>query len=144
MKIINIKEDDLADLVSLYQQLQENEPSLEKMKDALLRIHYNPNHIILGAKVDGKLVGSLLGVACQMLFGQCKSFMVVEDVVVSSEYHRSGIGRALMKEIEQRAVQLNCSYIMLITDHDRPNAHKFYEALGYKTDTYKAFKKSLI
>ncbi|HJO95995.1 MAG TPA: GNAT family N-acetyltransferase [Victivallales bacterium] len=144
MKITTINDKDLAELAGLYQQLQPNEQSIEKMKDALVHIRRNPNQIILGAKIEGNLIGTLLGVTCQMLFGQCKSFMVIEDVVVSNNYRRNGIGRALMKAIEKKAMELNCSYIMLITDHDRVNAHRFYESLGYKSDHYKAFKKSLI
>jgi GNAT superfamily N-acetyltransferase len=141
--IENIKKEDLADLAMLYQQLQANEPSITKMGETLLRVTDDPNHVILGARIDGKLVGTLLGVACWMLFGQSNSFMIVEDVVVSSDYRRCGVGKALMREIEKRAKQLNCSYIMLITDADRPEAHKFYLSQGYKTEEYKAFKKSI-
>ncbi|MFC1736115.1 GNAT family N-acetyltransferase [Candidatus Hydrogenedentota bacterium] len=144
MEITNIAEEDLAELAELYQQLQANKPSVEKMRETLLRVGEDSNHVMLGARIDGQLVGTLLGVACQMLFGQCKSFMVVEDVVVSNDYRRRGVGRALMREIEERAAQLNCSYVMLITDHDRLGAHGFYESLGYKTDAYKAFKKSIL
>lgn len=143
MEIENIKEDDLEALIALYQQLQENKPSLDKMKTTLAKVKDDPNHLLLGAKIDGKLAGTLLGVACQMLFGDCKSFMIVEDVVVCKAFRRRGVGAALMQKVEKRAAQLNCSYIMLITDHDRPSAHQFYESLGYKTDTYKAFKKTI-
>jgi GNAT superfamily N-acetyltransferase len=141
--ISRIEENDIAELAKLYQQLQKNESSIEKMKETLIKVKDDSNHVILGAKVDGILAGTLLGVSCQMVFGQCKSFMIVEDVVVSSKFRRFGIGRALMNEIEKTAKQLNCSYIMLITDSDRPEAHGFYLSLGYRTDEYKAFKKAI-
>ncbi len=143
IKIAKIKEDDLKELASLYQELQDNEASIDKMRKTLLKVKDDSNHVLLGARVDGILAGTLLGVSCQMLFGKCKSFMIVEDVVVSSKFRRLGIGKALMNKIEEIAEQLNCSYIMLITDTDRPNAHKFYLSLGYKTNEYKAFKKSI-
>ena len=143
IKTSRIEVNDLAELADLYQELQKNEISIDKMEKTLLRVKDDPNHVILGAKIDGVLVGTLLGVACQMLFGQCKSFMIIEDVVVSKDYRHYGIGKALMREIEKIAEQLNCSYIMLITDFDRPDAHKFYLSLNYKTDEYKAFKKSI-
>ncbi len=103
----------------------------------------NPNHIVLGAKIDGKLVGSLLAVMCEMLFGQCKTFMVVEDVVVDIAHRRKGVGNALMQFIENYAIKSNCSYVMLITDEDRVGSQAFYKSLGYKTDEYCAFKKKL-
>jgi ribosomal protein S18 acetylase RimI-like enzyme len=69
--------------------------------------------------------------------------MIIEDVVVDSEHRRDGVGTALMLEMEKLAVQRDCSYIMLITDEDRTGAQNFYKSLGYKSDSYKAFKKRL-
>ena len=93
----------LPELADLYQQLIPNEFSISKMKAVLNKHRNNPNHIVLAARVDGKLVGSLLAVICEMLFGQCKSFMVVEDVVVDEAHRRTGIGVALMHHIEDYA-----------------------------------------
>jgi ribosomal protein S18 acetylase RimI-like enzyme len=81
----------------------------------------------------------LLAVICEMIFGQCKSFMVVEDVVVDEARRRTGIGVALMRYIEDYARKNNCAYIMLITDTDRVGSQKFYKRLGYNTDEYCAF-----
>lgn len=143
MEIGRITEEDLPALASLYQQLLPNEPSVEKMREALPAIQQNPNQFVLGAKIDGRLIGSVLGVACQMLFGQCRSFMIVEDVVVDAGYRRMGVGTALMRALEQYALERNCSYIMLITDTDREGAQRFYASLGYQIDHYKALKKVL-
>ena len=143
MNISTITENDLPDLAELYQQLIPNEISVDKMKSVLNKHKDNPNHIVLSAKIDGQLVGSLLAVMCEMLFGQCKSFMVVEDVVVDYSHRRKGIGASLMRYIEDYARKNNCSYIMLITDTERVGSQKFYKSLGYKTDEYRAFKKQL-
>jgi ribosomal protein S18 acetylase RimI-like enzyme len=89
------------------------------------------------------LVGTLLAVTCQMLFGQCRSFMVVEDVVIDANYRRRGIGKALIQQVEKFAKSKNCSYIMLITDVDRLDSREFYKSLGYKSAEYCAFKKHL-
>jgi GNAT superfamily N-acetyltransferase len=72
----------------------------------------NPNHIVLVSKENDKVVGTLLAVICEMYFGQCKSFMVVEDFVVDENHRNKGIGTALMSEIETLATKRNCSYIM--------------------------------
>ena len=143
MNIEPITENELPELANLYQQLIPNEVSIPKMKSVLKRHKDNPNHIIIGAKINGMLVGSLLAVVGEMLFGQCKSFMVVEDVVVDESHQREGIGVALMQYIEDYAQKNNCSYIMLITDIDRVSSQQFYKSLGYKTDEYCAFKKQL-
>ena len=143
MDIGPITEEALPALSLLYQQLVPNDPAVDKMREALQVIQRNPNQIILAARIEGRLVGSVLGVACQMLFGQCKSFAVVEDVVVDADHRRRGVGTALMREIERWALGRNCSYILLITDDDREEAQRFYESLGYQTDHYKGFKKTL-
>ena len=143
MNISPITESDLPELAVLYQQLIPNEISVDKMKAVLNRHKDNPYHIVLSAKIEGQLVGSLLAVLCEMLFGQCKSFMVVEDVVVDEAYRRNGVGAALMQHIEDYARKNNCSYIMLITDTDRVGSQQFYKSLGYVTDEYCAFKKQL-
>ncbi len=69
------------------------------MRDVIKRNKENPGHIGLAAKKDGKLVGSLLAVTCEMFFGLCKSFMVIEDIIVDKSFRGSGIGRALMANI---------------------------------------------
>lgn len=143
IEITTISEHDLPALAELYQQLIPNQVSHSNMRKVLERNKDNPNHIVLAAKTDEMLVGSLLAVICEMLFGECKSFMVLEDVIVAKSFRGNGIGMALMVKIEEMAKERNCSYIMLITDSDRAGSQKFYQSLGYKTDEYCAFKKHL-
>jgi len=77
----------------------------------------NEDYIVLGAKDDGKLVGSLMG--------------------------NRGIGRQLMTEIERIDRERNCSYIMFVSSAKRKEAYRFYEALGYGRDEVKGIKKYL-
>ncbi|MCF8068849.1 MAG: GNAT family N-acetyltransferase [Desulfobacterales bacterium] len=143
MEISPVTEKDIHELAVLYQQLISNEISIPKMKKNLEENKDNSNHLVLAARENGKVIGTLLAVTCDMLFGQCKSFMVIEDVVVDEDHRRSGVGAALMHYIETYAKDNNCSYIMLITDIDRIGSQNFYRSLGYKTDEYCAFKKEL-
>jgi len=143
MRIAEIVERDLPELSGLYQQLQQHDASLERMAAALEIARRDVNHVILGASVDGVLVGTVLGVVCRMIFGQGRSFMVIEDVVVNQKHRRAGIGGALMRAMEKRAWERDCSYIMLVTDEDRAEARRFYDSLGYRSERYRAFKKSL-
>lgn len=143
IEVSEIKDDDLEALADLYQQLVPNQSSIEKMREVLLSNRDNPNHVVLVAKQDGRVIGSLFASCCEMLFGECKSFMVIEDVVVDENHRRKRIGQELMYVIEDYALRNNCSYIMLITDTDRKGSQYFYSSLGYKTDEYCAFKKQL-
>lgn len=141
--IPELKKSDLEDLSRLYQQLIPNEVSIEKMESVYEKNRNNKNHIALVAKENGLLLGTLMAYICEMYFGQCKSFMVIEDFVVDRDERGRGIDANLMQAAERKAEEMNCSYIMLITDTDREESRKFYKNLGYSTEEYRAFKKKI-
>ena len=143
MKILDLTERDLEPLAGLYKQFWNEESNVSKMRAAFQRLASNPDYIFLGAKHDGQLVGSVMGIVCEELYGQCQPFMVVEDVVVDERNRRRGVGSQLMQELERRATDRGCSYIIFVTEQDRITAHQFYESLGYSPDKYKGFKKRL-
>jgi len=143
MEISEISKKDLHGLSELYQQLIPNSFDISKMEKVLASNQSNSNHMVLVAKDHDRVIGTLLSSCCEMLFGECNSFMVVEDVVVDVKYRRQGIGESLMGWAESHAKSRNCSYIMLITDRDRIGSQRFYQSLGYDMDDYCAFKKHL-
>jgi predicted N-acetyltransferase YhbS len=143
MQISPVSVADLEQLATLYQQLGATKTCIENMQMAVKKNNVAGNPVVFVAKIDGQVVGTLLAATCQMLFGECKSFMVVEDVVVDAAHRGQGIGKALMQHVERCAQEQHCSYIMLITDTDRVDSQAFYHALGYKSAEYCAFKKHL-
>lgn len=58
---------------------------------------------IICAKYNGEVVGSLMRVANRELIGECRPFMVIENVVVSDHCRRMGIGKLLMEHIEKNS-----------------------------------------
>jgi ribosomal protein S18 acetylase RimI-like enzyme len=143
MEIKRLKADDLKALARLYRNFWNEESSLEKMQETFQRLEGNPNYILLCAEEQGNMVGSIMGIICEELYGDCKPFMVVEDVVVDKNHRRAGIGTTLMREVEKCATERGCSYIIFVTESERQEAHRFYESLGYELDAYKGFKKRL-
>ncbi len=143
MKIRRLKAGDLKALARLYKHFWDEESSLEKMKETFQRLESNPSYIFLCADKEGSLVGSVMGIICDELYGDCKPFMVVEDVIVDKNYRRCRIGTSLMQELEKYAAEHECKYIIFVTESERHEAHRFYESLGYKPDTHKGFKKRL-
>ena len=136
-------EDDLESLAGIYKQFWEEDSCRDKMRASFRKLSKNPNYLFLGAKHNGRLVGSAMGIICEELYGECKPFMVIEDVIVDRSHRRKGIGAELMVELERRAVERGCAYIILVTDQDRADAHRFYQSLGYNGEKYKGFKKRL-
>ena len=143
MEIIELAEQDLEDLSRLYKQFWDQDSSLQKMRSTFRRLSRNPNYIFLAAKQDKYLAGSAMGIICEELYGECKPFTVIEDVIVDEDYRRIGIGMKLMRKLEKHAVDRNCNYIIFVTDSKRTDALEFYQSLGYELDRYKGFKKRL-
>jgi ribosomal protein S18 acetylase RimI-like enzyme len=144
MEIERLMKSDLAPLAELYKQFWGEDSPLPKMQATFQRLENNPNYIFLVAKLDHQLVGSVMGIICEELYGECNPFMVIEDVIVDKRQTRKGIGSQLMRELESIAVERECGYIIFVTECERTEAHRFYESLGYKSDTHKGFKKRLV
>lgn len=144
--MINIQEiniDELDELDALYQELMGKKTNKEKMLKNYLLMKDNPDYILLGAKQEGDLAGSLQGIVCMQLVGECKSFMVIENVIVSNKHRKQGVGKKLMEEIEKLALNRGCSFVVLVSNIERKEAHKFYESIGYRIGEVQGFRKYL-
>jgi GNAT superfamily N-acetyltransferase len=135
--------DELDELATLYRELAGKDTSLRKMRKSFEWMQSNSDYIVLGARWREILVGSLMGVICHDLVGECQPFMVLENVIVSQRYRRRDIGKRLMQEIEKVARRRKCYYMMFVSKGQRKEAHRFYESLGYRLDAVKGFKKYL-
>ena len=135
--------DDIPQLAQLYKQFWNEESCLDTMYIKFNNFQKNGSHILLSAVENNQLIGSVMGVICEELYGDCKSFIVLENMVVDEKYRNRGVGTALISELERKAAD-KCTQIIFVTETNRIDACKFYESVGYKPDTYKGFKKKLI
>jgi ribosomal protein S18 acetylase RimI-like enzyme len=144
IEIKKIEQSDLTDLSMIFEELSGKPTNFNLMFKNFEMMKRDNNYFILGAIYDRKLVGSLMGIICYDLVGECKPFMVIENVIVSNKYRGQGIGKKLMLEIEKIAKERNCYYTMFVSGAQRKEAHKFYESLGYKLNEVQGFKKYLV
>lgn len=135
--------DDLQSLAQLYEELSGEETDSCKMKENFKFMESNPNYIILTAKEDNLVVGSVMGIICLDLVHKCKPFMVIENVIVKSIWRGRGIGKMLMEEMEKIGRMRDCYYTMLVSGGQRTAAHQFYRTIGYDKDLVQGFKKYL-
>lgn len=135
--------DDLESLAKLFEELSGEETDRCKMKENFKLMESNPNYVVLTAKEDNLVVGSVMGIICLDLVRQCKPFMVIENVIVKSAWRGRGIGVKLMEEIEEIGRKRDCYYTMFVSGGQRKEAHQFYEAIGYDLDFVQGFKKYL-
>lgn len=143
LEIRSIQFEDLPDLSALYEELVPTKTNFNKLAEAFRSIENNNNYNLLGAFDEGRLAGSLMGIICQDLVGDCKPFMVIENVIVSGRARRKGIGKRLMTDIERIARERGCYYIILVSGGHRKEAHLLYESLGYKEEKVEGYRKHL-
>ncbi|MDP4086240.1 MAG: GNAT family N-acetyltransferase [Bacillota bacterium] len=143
MIIRKMIEEDIPQLEQLYSQFWGEESCIESMKKQFNKLHKKDSHIFLSAIENTKLIGSVMGVICEELYGDCKPFLVLENMIVDKSFRNKGIGKALISELEKVATKRGCSQVILVTERNRVEAVKFYESAGYSSQTHLGFKKKL-
>ena len=135
--------DDMESLSRLYYQFWNEASDVPKMKASFLAMQNDGAYILLGAQEEGKLVGSVMGVVCRELYGDCAPFLVVEDMIVDQNHRGRGVGRLLFEELEKQAVLKGCAQMILVTDASRKDACGFYVSMGFHPTANRGYKKKL-
>lgn len=136
--------EDKTRLAELYEQLASRPSILDKLEEELQNVLSRPEYrLVVARDEDGKAVGTAMGVICHDLVGECKPFMVIENVVVDKDARGGGIGRIIMEDLESHASGQGCGYIIFVSGAERVEAHRFYASMGYELGRARGFKKIL-
>ena len=108
------------------------EPLPQSYTAAFEQIAGDPNHQLIVAESDGKVIGTL-----HLMFLPSISFQgglraQVESVRVDKECRNLGIGSQMMEWTIERTRQRGAHIIQLTSHLSRKDAHRFYEKLGFK------------
>ncbi len=101
--------------------------------DAFVAIDCDPNNeLVVAVDASNDVVGVL-----QMTFIPYLTYRggwraLIEGVRIASTLRSSGLGRRLFEWAIQRAADRHCHMVQLTSDKARPDAIRFYEALGFK------------
>ncbi|TVP95861.1 MAG: GNAT family N-acetyltransferase [Acholeplasmatales bacterium] len=121
MQIKPMTDFDLEALQTLYQDVGWQAYLDDRSKFAKM---FRQSILVLGAKVDGQLVGLI------RVVGDDAHIAYIQDLLVATAYQRKGVGRALL-EAALTAVS-HVRQTVLITDANDLKACRFYEAVGFK------------
>jgi GNAT superfamily N-acetyltransferase len=142
-------EADLPRLVELLAQLSLDEPReepatplSESYRAAFRAIAADPRQRLLVLEQDGHLVGSLVLVIVPNLSHRGMSYAFVENVVVDETERGTGHGELLMRRAVELAREAGCYKLSLTSNKSRPDAHRFYERLGFRA-THEGFRIDL-
>ena len=133
--IRQLEKRDLPQLADLYYQFWGDHSDVDEMEKQLDLTQAENTHVVLVCETDGVIIGSVMGVVCRELYGDCRPFMVVENMIVDQAHRRSGVGRQLLRELENAAKERNCTQLILVTEKDREDACAFYENYGFSKNT---------
>ncbi|GAB3395809.1 GNAT family N-acetyltransferase [Humibacter soli] len=90
------------------------------------------NDLVLAVDAQGEAVGTLQLTLIPGMARLGATRLLVESVHVASTTRSSGIGTTLMRwVIDAAAPALGADLIQLTSDVARPDAHRFYERLGF-------------
>jgi GNAT superfamily N-acetyltransferase len=95
-------------------------------------IDADPRQLLVVAEGDdGEVVGTLqLSFIPNMTFGGGTRAQI-EGVRVDRSARGTGIGRRMVEWAIERAREQGCHLVQLTTNKARPDAHRFYEGLGF-------------
>lgn len=147
MTVITIDEvqsGDLPQLSMLYEQLSGKPVDPVAMKPTFEKIKDDECYYLLGARTnDNLLVGTVMAVVCHDLVKNCRPFLIMENFIVDSEWHRKGIGSMMIRRVEDIAREHNCIFVQFCSSSYRTGAHAFYHESGYNPEEVKGFRKFL-
>ncbi len=109
---------------------------------AFAAIDADPAHLLLVAEKSGRVVATMQVSFLPGLARRGALRAQVEAVRVHADLRNSGLGRALLTWARGEAERRGCALIQLTSDKRRPDAHRFYEGLGF-TASHEGFKLEL-
>ena len=129
---------DLPAIVALYAdddlgstRERPGEPLAEEYRRAFAAVTADPRTRLVVVEVDGEVVGTLQLSFLPHLVRLGGERAQVEAVRVASSHRGSGLGRELLTWAVEQAREQGCVLVQLTTDAARPDAHRFYESLGF-------------
>jgi len=134
---------DTDELSELFYEFIGTDSNKIVIKEQIEKINNTSNYFLAVACDGNKVIGTSMAILCYDFVGNCNPFLLVENVVVSPQYRSKGVGKLLMKAIEDFGAKNTCNYIILVSGNHRKQAHKFYESLGYSNENI-GFKKRLL
>jgi len=119
-----------------------SEEGLERYMKAFEAIAADERNWLYVAEEAGRIVGTWQVTYIPYLSRGGNERAHIEAVRVASDRRGEGIGRAMMRHALDEAKARGCLLAQLTSDRTRPDAHRFYESLGF-TASHSGFKMVL-
>lgn len=140
---------DLIQSESSFNLLRLNNPPIlygEKYLAELINSIKNHRGIIYVAEVDQEVIGCGVGIIKQQTENdllEYKKLLIGEipDIFIKKEYRKMGIGKELIRNLENFFRENDCDYATLDVSARNTLAHEFYKKIGYENNLISLLKK---
>ena len=134
LKIRELQKKDLQNgfLTTLDSLKQTSNMDKNKAEEVFETINSNPNHIIVIAELDGKVVGTTTLLIEPKFIHDGGLVGHIEDVVVEKKFQGQKIGNEIVKFLLEVAKNRGCYKTILNCTED---VKEFYEKIGFKHES---------
>ena len=94
---------------------------------------------LLVVEAQGRIVGSAALIIVPNLSHQGRPYAIIENIVIDTDARGVGHGEALVRYAIEEARKAGCYKLSLTSNKRRPDAHRFYERLGFQA-THEGFR----
>lgn len=139
--IREIQPNELNGLLRLYTQLHGNAipEDTEALSTLWQRILNDPDHHIVVAVEDGRIVSSCVCVIIPNLTHNQQPYALIENVITDEAYRGKGLATACLDYAREIARRENCYKMMLLTGSKEASTHHFYQRAGYNANDKTAY-----
>jgi len=130
--IREILPDELGGLLQLYTQLHGNPipEDTNALRTLWQRILNDPDHHIVVAVEDGRIVSSCVCVIIPNLTHNQQPYALIENVITDEAYRGRGLATDCLNVARDIARRENCYKMMLLTGSKEESTHRFYQRAG--------------
>ncbi|GAA4616704.1 GNAT family N-acetyltransferase [Saccharopolyspora hordei] len=121
---------------------RESAADLAPYRAAFAAIDADPAHLLVAATCGDHVVGTVQLTFLPGLSRRGALRAQIEAVRVHEQHRGHGLGGAMVRWCLSEARRRGCALVQLTSDKQRPEAHRFYERLGF-TASHEGFKLAL-
>lgn len=129
----------LKQLFSIERDFTFNETLHRRGLDQLM---HSANSFLLVAKYESFLIG-MCTMQCRISTASGALCGIVEDVIVDRQYRGEGIGRELLRRLEEKALSSGLTSLQLAADKGNKRAFGFYTKNGWETTNLVYLRKNI-
>jgi GNAT superfamily N-acetyltransferase len=147
LNMIQIRQAEAKDVPAislLYQQPVQPvapEVKVDLRQDRIEQIRTDPQNFLFVLETNARICRTAFVTLCPDPMHGHQPYVLLEHFVIDESKRGKGYGSVLAQHVEDFCLQAECSKIMLLSNSQRSEAHRFFEKEGFSSELKKGFVK---